>query len=193
MSETLWLPSLVLALHRNRAAPSSRFVQMATIRVDGRPANRTVVFRGFLHDSPRLTFVADLRSTKVDELERSPWSELCWYFAVTHEQFRIGGPTVVVGPNGAEPDLLEARRNVWRELAEPVRASFTWPKPGEPRDGRVPFPSVHPDQETPVSHFCLLILDPQEVDLLELNGNPQHRWTFNLTEAGRWRGNEVNP
>jgi pyridoxamine 5'-phosphate oxidase len=190
--ETLWLPSLVLALHRNRHAPYSRFVQMATIRADGRPANRTIVFRGFLDNSPRLAFCCDARSTKAHELARSPWSELCWYFPVTHEQFRIAGPTVVVGQN-ADEVLLEARRKLWSELAEPVRVSFTWPAPGKPREGRVPFPTVHPDQETPVSHFCLLILDPQEVDLLELNGNPQHRWIFHRDGADHWQGTEVNP
>jgi len=165
---------------------------MATIRADGRPANRTIVFRGFFDDSPRLTFVSDARSPKVHELERSPWCELCWYFPVTHEQFRISGPTVVVGQNSDDVSL-EARRKIWCQLAEPVRVSFTWPAPGNPRDGRVPFPSIHPDQETPVSHFCLLILDPQEVDLLELNGNPQHRWIFHREGPDHWQGTEVNP
>jgi pyridoxamine 5'-phosphate oxidase len=84
--EALWLPSLVLALYRNRHAPFSRFAQIATVRGDGRPANRTIVFRGFLNDSPQMTFTTDARSDKVAELERSPWSELCWYFPVTHEQ-----------------------------------------------------------------------------------------------------------
>ena len=69
--ETLWLPSLVLALYQNRHAPDSRFVQMATVRADGRPANRTLVFRGFLNDTPQLTFVTDARSTKVAELRTS--------------------------------------------------------------------------------------------------------------------------
>ena len=91
-AETLWRPSLVLALYRNRHAPYSRFVQLATVRADGRPANRTVVFRGFLDETPQLTFVTDSRSPKVAELSHSPWAEVCWYFPVTHEQFRIGGP-----------------------------------------------------------------------------------------------------
>ncbi len=102
---------------------------MATIRGDGRPANRTIVFRGFVDESPRLAFCSDARSNKVQELARSPWSELCWYFPVTHEQFRIAGPTVVAGEN-ADQVLLEARRTLWSQLAEAVRVSFTWPAPG---------------------------------------------------------------
>lgn len=193
MCETIWWPSLVLALHQNRHAPYSRFVQMATVRADGRPANRTIVFRGFLNDTPRLTFVTDGRSTKAAELERSLWSELCWYFPVTHEQFRISGPTLLVRHDTLDPVLRDARRDSWRELAEVTRVSFTWPLPGAARDGRVPFPFAHPDPETPLSHFCLLILDPHEVDLLEINGNPQNRWIYRRTEEGRWNGAEVNP
>jgi pyridoxamine 5'-phosphate oxidase len=193
MSETIWLPSLVLALHQNRHAPYSRFVQMATVRADGRPANRTVVFRGFLHHSPRLTFVTDARSSKVTELERSPWSELCWYFPVTHEQFRISGPAILVRHDTEDATLQDARRDCWHELAEAVRVSFTWPMPGEPRHGGVRFPTAHPDPETPPSQFCLVVLDPHEVDLLEINGNPQNRWVYRLDGTGRWHGAEVNP
>jgi PPOX class probable FMN-dependent enzyme len=166
---------------------------MATVRADGRPANRTLVFRGFLGDSPRLTFVTDERSAKVAELERTSWAELCWHFAVTHVQFRISGTTTIVRSDSGDAGLLEARRATWRELAESVRVSFTWPAPGEPREIHGPLPSAHPDQETPPSHFCLLILDPREVDMLELNGNPQNRWAFRRTESARWQGTELNP
>jgi pyridoxamine 5'-phosphate oxidase len=193
MLETIWLPSLLLAIHRNRQAPDARLVQLATVRGDGRPANRTVVFRGFLDDIPRLTFITDARSEKVVELARLPWSEICWYFPVTHEQFRISGPVVLVRHDNDDATLLDARRNSWRELGESVRMSFTWPAPGEPRDARSPFPSAHPDPETPSPHFCLVVLDPHEVDLLEINGKPQNRWIYRRDEAGRWQGAEVNP
>ena len=84
--------SLDLALHRNRQSPQSRFVQLATIRENGRPAVRTLVFRGFLDDTHRLTFATDGRSEKVVEIEHSPWAEACWYFHLTREQFRFSGP-----------------------------------------------------------------------------------------------------
>jgi PPOX class probable FMN-dependent enzyme len=193
MPETIWVPALVLALYQNRHAPYSRFVQLATVRPDGRPANRTVVFRGFLDETSQLTFVTDARSAKVAELGQSRWAEVCWYFPVTHEQFRIGGPTTLVGAGGHDPPLLDARRACWRELPEAVRLSFTWPAPGERRAPRVPFPTQHPDPTEPLPHFCLLILDPNEVDQLELNGNPQNRWEYTRDEHGRWRGAEINP
>ena len=124
MSQTIWLPSLVLALHQNRHAPYSRFVQMATVRSDGRPANRTLVFRGFVNDSPRLTFVTDARTEKVAELEHSPWAQVCWYFPVTHEQYRISGAVAVVRHDSDDAALRDARRNSWRVLAEAVRVEL---------------------------------------------------------------------
>ena len=67
MAEELWRPSLDLALHRNRQSPQVRFVQLATIRETGRPAVRTLVFRGFLGETHQLTFATDGRSVKTDD------------------------------------------------------------------------------------------------------------------------------
>ena len=65
-----------------------RYVQIATVREDGRPANRTVVFRGFLWETEKLTFVTDSRSCKVQEVAKNPWCELAWYFPDSREQYR---------------------------------------------------------------------------------------------------------
>jgi pyridoxamine 5'-phosphate oxidase len=193
MPQTLWRPSLVLAIYLNRHAPASRFVQMATVCSDGRPANRTLVFRGFLNETSRLTFAADQRSHKIVELAGSPRAEVCWYFPVTHEQFRIAGVITPVSEDTGDAELSAARRECWRTLPESTRASFTWPAPGQPRVGAIPFPREHPDPENPLPHFGLLVLDPQAVDCLEINGHPQNRWQFHRNEQGRWSGIEVNP
>jgi pyridoxamine 5'-phosphate oxidase len=193
MSQTLWSPSLVLAIYMNRRAPASRLLQMASVRPDGRPANRTLVFRGFLGDTAQLTFVTDLRSPKLADLSKSSWVEVCWYFPVTHEQFRIGGGVIVVGPDATDPALSTARAECWRELPEPTRLSFTWPTSGEPRDSRVPYPKEHPDPESPLPQFGLLVLDPESVDFLEINGQPQNRWLFQRGAQGQWSGREINP
>ncbi len=166
---------------------------MATVNAQGRPANRTLVFRGFVNETSQLTFATDLRSPKTSELAQSPWAELCWYFPVTHEQFRIAGPITVVGPEATDHVLAAARRDAWRALAEATRVTFTWPEPGLPRDQHVPFPTEHPDAEAPLSHFGLLVLDPHSVDFLEIHGYPQNRWEFERDEAGLWSGLEVNP
>ena len=87
----------------------------------------------------------------------------------------------------------QARRDAWRELADATRQSFTWPTPGEPRDPGVPFVEEVPDPEVPPPTFGLILLDPVEVDHLELDGNPQNRWTYRRDVDGRWAGREVNP
>lgn len=68
-------------------------MQLATVRANGRPANRTVVFRGFLWDTERLTFVTDTRSGKVAEVAANPYCELAWYFPNSREQYRCGAST----------------------------------------------------------------------------------------------------
>jgi len=166
---------------------------MATVRADGGPANRTLVFRGFFDDTHRITFAADTRGHVTADLTTSPWAEICWYFPVTREQFRIGGPIILVGEDAADDDLANARRETWRAMSEASRQTFNWPAPGRPRDVRVPFPTQHPDPETPLPHFCLIVLDPFTVDHLELNGSPQNRWQYRRDGNGTWSGVEVNP
>ncbi|MGP0065223.1 MAG: pyridoxamine 5'-phosphate oxidase family protein, partial [Isosphaeraceae bacterium] len=94
MPQILWRASMVLALHRNRDVPQSWFMQLATVRADGRPANRTVVFRGFLADSHQIIMVSDVRSAKFKDFTSNCWAELCWYFSRTREQFRLAGRVI---------------------------------------------------------------------------------------------------
>ncbi|MFN5729491.1 MAG: pyridoxamine 5'-phosphate oxidase, partial [Pseudanabaena sp.] len=43
----MWRSHLARSLHQHRNQPEARFLQLATIDLDQRPRNRTVVFRGF--------------------------------------------------------------------------------------------------------------------------------------------------
>jgi hypothetical protein len=112
---------------------------------------------------------------------------------MTREQFRLGGRAVVVREGMGDEDLQRVRRGAWRELSDATRQSFTWPAPGEPRDLGLPFVEEVPDPGAPPPSFGLIVLDPVEVDHLELDGNPQNRWIYRRDEAGRWAGREINP
>jgi PPOX class probable FMN-dependent enzyme len=193
MPEDLWRPSLDLALHRNQQSPLARFVQLATIRKNDRPAVRTVVFRGFLNDTHKLTFATDVRSVKSSEIEHNPWAEACWYFHLTREQFRLGGTLSLVRSADQDAALRQARVSVWREMSDESRITYTWPDPSRPREQLTPFPTLPPDPEQPLEHFGLLVLEVREVDHLELQGNPQHRWKYVRDAHGRWSGIEINP
>lgn len=187
-----WRLPLARALHRNRSLVYARYLQLATVRPDGSPANRTVVFRGFLEETNQLQFVTDARSQKVANLDHHPWGEACWYFPHTREQFRLSGLLTLVSETHPDPDLQQARQRSWQALSDAARTQFTWPHPGQPRnaDG---FNALLPDPATPLSHFCLLLLQPHQVDHLELRGDPQNRYLYCLNEALEWSMQTINP
>jgi pyridoxamine 5'-phosphate oxidase len=184
-----WRSPLASALHRNRSLPNSRYAQLATVRSDGFPANRTLVVRGFLPGGNQLRFVTDGRSEKVKE---GVSAELCWYFPKTREQFRIRGRLRLVDQLCQDGELLKARRMLWHELSDGARLSFLWPEPGRARAGAEAFVIDLPDNRVPAENFCLLLMEPIYVDHLELRGQPQNRCIYRL-ENGEWEMRNVNP
>lgn len=194
MSIAPWRSAIAHALHRNRSLVYSRYLQLATVKENGRPANRTVVFRGFLEDTNQLKFITDARSDKVDQIQQQPWAEICWYFPNTREQFRISGSLTLVGDNESQPILQPARANMWQKLSDAARLQFAWPHPSQPRvDEPAAFEPAPPDPSQPVANFCLLLLDPVQVDHLELRGEPQNRRIYSRDEQQEWCSQEINP
>ena len=192
MSLAPWRSSLARALHRNRSLAYARYLQLATVRADGRPANRTVVFRGFLPDTNQLKFITDARSDKAEQIEQFAWAEACWYFPTTREQFRISGALALIRDGHTDAELQQARQTTWQELSDAARSQFSWPHPGTPRTSDDGFTDPPPDAIAPVSHFCLLLLEPTQVDHLELRGNPQNRWLYQQQEQG-WSTQAIYP
>lgn len=189
-----WRSPLARALHLNRSLPYARYLQLATVRLDGRPANRTVVFRGFLDNSDCLKFVSDTRSEKFAQIEAQPWAEVCWYFPKTREQFRMTGTLKAIASDNPNPELRQARTLSWQELSDSARLQFAWAHPGEPRATEDAFSPPAPSAEIPLPHFCLLLLEPVEVDRLELRGNPQNRTIYIWLASDRaWSTQAVNP
>jgi PPOX class probable FMN-dependent enzyme len=193
MCSAPWRSHLAAALHRNQSLHEARYLQLATVRADGRPANRTVVFRGFLEDSNQLKFVTDIRSQKVEEINLYPWGEICWYFPKIREQFRIAGKLILAVAEHPNAELCSRRRMAWQELSDAARVQFAWPHPGENKVAAGAFEVVSPDAFEPLANFCLLLLEPETVDLLELRGEPQNRSLYLRDEAGNWSVHEVNP
>ncbi|MBD1823278.1 pyridoxamine 5'-phosphate oxidase family protein [Cyanobacteria bacterium FACHB-DQ100] len=192
MSLAPWRSILAGALHRNRSLPYARYVQLATVRPDGRPANRTIVFRGFLDDTNQLKFVSDDRSEKPKHIEHCPWAEVCWYFPNTREQFRIAGKLSLIDHTNSDQRLQTARQQIWQELSDSARTQFAWAHPGQPRAGDETFSPPAPSPSDPLQQFCLLLLNPTDVDHLELRGNPQNRYQYHLNSED-WIVEAVNP
>lgn len=189
-----WRSLLARALHKNRSLPDARYFQLATVRPDGLPANRTVVFRGFLDDTDQLKIITDSRSQKAEQINQNSWGEACWYFPKTREQFRLAGELTLI--RAEHPNLLfqQARQTTWQDLSDSARLQFAWPHPGEPRieDGGA-FSPPPPHLEQPLPNFCLLLLDPIQVDHLELRGEPQNRVFYQKNSFDDWSKEAVNP
>lgn len=198
MTENLapWRSPLSAALHHQRSQPHSRYFQLATVTSSGLPANRTVVFRGFLDPTNQIKIITDARSQKTAQILHQPWGEICWYFTKTREQFRLAGKLILVTADYPEQNLLLERQKTWQNISDAARLQFTCPdleKIIYREDAEQAFSSTPPSPDQPLPNFCLLLLNPEHVEHLELKGEPQHRWRYYLDEAQSWCVEEINP
>jgi pyridoxamine 5'-phosphate oxidase len=190
MSLPPWRSPLSRALHRNRSLPQARYLQLATINLQGHPRNRTLVFRGWLEPDSQLQMVTDCRSTKVAEIAQHPQGAICWYFPKTREQFRLSGSLDLI--DSQSPLGQVERQQVWQQLSSKAQEQFAWPSPGTALQNSQPLASISIEQSQPSDNFGLLLLSPINVDHLELRGEPQNRWSYSLV-AGEWLQLAVNP
>ncbi|MGE3818079.1 MAG: pyridoxamine 5'-phosphate oxidase family protein [Isosphaeraceae bacterium] len=188
-AEPSWIALLDAAIETHRHLPTSRYAQLATVRLDGRPANRTVVVRGRFEPGFRPLITTDLRSDKVSELSATPWAELCWYFSETREQFRLFGKVTLVGAEG-DSKLQAHRHRVWVDLPDASKRSFVGPAPGVDREADSAFDVAIP--ESPPDRFLLLVIDPETVDYLDLRAEPHGR-LMSRREGEHWSTRAVNP
>ena len=189
-----WRSPLSSAIHRNRSKPFSRYFQLATVTPEGYPANRTVVFRGFLDDEQnRLKIITDSRSAKIQDIEHQAVGEICWYFTKTREQFRITGSVYLVTTSDPDEDLLQARLTTWQNISDSARSQFAWPDPAQPAVDKSAFEIEPPDADLPLENFCLLLLTPEKIDHLQLKSDPQQRHLYSWQSDRGWQTQAVNP
>jgi pyridoxamine 5'-phosphate oxidase len=193
MSLAPWRSLITRALHHNRSLVYSRYLQLATVQNNGRPANRTVVFRGFWGETNQLKIITDNRSQKFTEIQEQSWGEICWYFPKTREQFRLSGSIILVDAHNSDPKLQAARQSIWQEISDNARIQFAWAYPREKRANSEAFSPPLPDAIVPLDNFCLLLFNPLQVDHLQLRGEPQNRWIYTKEELDNWQVLEVNP
>jgi len=190
-----WRSPLSSAIHRNRK-PHSRYFQLATVTTEGYPANRTVVFRGFLELENyfnTLKIITDARSAKIKDLENKAFAEVCWYFTKTREQFRIAGKLKLITATETNLELLQARKTTWHNLSDSARSQFAWPYPAQPAADKSAFEIDPLDANLPLDNFYLLLLIPQKIDHLQLRGDPQQRCLYTLENNLSWSTEFVNP
>ncbi|CAI5997276.1 unnamed protein product [Closterium sp. NIES-64] len=242
----LWRRMLQSSIDAHAHIPSASFVQLATVRANGTPANRSLVFRGFMEGSDNLIFYTDGRSSKVSILPDPPiapllalltlqsvlhvkeieqWSliELCWYFSESWEQYRIAGSMTTVHANSPDPSLLKLRHAAWQPLTAQQRWQYCRGHPGTPweeesaagrpdghesslaalalltqrdaegasAENKAERDKVDPDKVAsvePVEDFCLLLLEPLEVDYVHVKTPSRHRHTRLMADEGKEGG-----
>lgn len=142
---------------RDRREARRKHVQLATVDpFTGRPAVRTISFRGFLtpahlrgagtvedlplhQESCALIFATDDRAEKIRHLadpDRA-FVECCWWLDEAGIQFRLAGRALVAGSSHCEGtgeylELHALRAEVWRRMTPSTRRTFMWPEPGAP-------------------------------------------------------------
>jgi len=169
------------------------FVQLATVTPERLPTNRTVVFRGFFPNTNQLQIITDSRSEKISHIETQPWGEICWYFIKTREQFRLAGKLTLITTDSDDETCQKERITTWQNLSDSARLQFAWPHPGKPREQNQAAFSAEVSANIPLPNFCLLLLDPEKVDHLELRGAPQNRYLYTRKDSQTWLTQEVNP
>lgn len=195
-SSATWKHLLLKALETNSHLKHSSYFQLATVSPNGRPSNRTVVFRGFEGDSDRIQINTDIRTRKIEELKHCPFAEICWYFTDSWEQFRINGRMDIIDETYPDLSKHQERERSWFASSARSKLQYVGPYPGLPSISEEPPKEVHLDPTSgPVNSFCLLILDPYQVDYLNLKSN--ERVTFLSTQNAdghkSWVTETVNP
>lgn len=191
-----WKQLLLNALQSNSHLKHSSYFQLATIGFNCRPANRTVVFRGFQENSDKIQIHTDCRTHKIEELKNCPFAEICWYHTGSWEQFRINGRVDVIDGSNPDPLKLQQREKAWFASSPRSRLQFLGPHAGLPSVSEQSSIESSVDHSTgPVDAFCLLVLDPDQVDYLNLKSNERVIFTAGQSVNGEklWNSERINP
>ena len=199
-----WFTSLKQAIVINRRDAHNRYLQLATVRADGTPAVRTLVFRALQQEPAQLAMVTDSRSQKTAEIVAQPAGEICWYFSRTREQFRLRGTLSLTGADNVDQTR---RKTIWSAMSAAAREQFYWPHPKRPLNDRDKTGKANSERNSnagynshvpaamhaPPENFLILSLQIESVDHLCLRGEPQTRSLSWLDSRGIWANAMVNP
>ncbi|KAL6126337.1 hypothetical protein ACLB2K_074388 [Fragaria x ananassa] len=153
-------------------------------------------FRGFQEESDKIQINTDCRTRKIEELKHCPFAEICWYFTDSWEQFRINGTVDIIDGSNSDPMKLQQREKSWFAGSLRSRLQYLGPSPGLPNLSEQPANEVSLDPSTgPVRAFCLLVIDPHQVDYLNLKSNQRLSFTSTPSPNGEksWTSEKVNP
>lgn len=159
----------------------------------------------------------------------NPRAEACWYFTEARSQFRLSGTLAVVSALEAEADARARamRLSAWERLSPGAREWHSSPAPGTEKKktpglegSQNEKPVSAPAAETsgkgggeenetrektrappppPHEHFCLVLLDVDAVDHVDLENDERTLWELEREgeggekKKGEWRSRVVWP
>mgnify|MGYP002476845452 CR=1 FL=1 len=186
------------SITQNQMVEFSRYAQLATITAESFPSVRSINVRGLLVDPSTgrgaLKFSTDLRSAKIQEFARGGQVELCWFFPITREQYRLRCQVGIIcnekAVEGAisqtsnvdglrsilrtDSESLELHQKFWQEHAPQSRNLFELARPGtiKKRENQVGdldrYEAQEVDEKTPSNNFATILLLPTRCDYLKL-------------------------
>ena len=187
----------------------------------GVPRVRTLVFRGLEGDEKPVilaTTRTDVRSGKVRDMAQRADVEVCWWVEEQQEQFLVMGRGWVVGFDARThvdvPGLAldsDEKREMFNSMSARMRANWCVPiAPGEKIVGGYEATKgwnatlaglgeegigeeEKGDVEAAFANFGLLVIEPVEVDFLELGVEPNRRTVFRHEEGKGWVEERVVP
>lgn len=147
------------SLKLNSEVIYSNFFQLASVDKNHLPQVRTVSFKGF-YNNEQIKVVTELKTNKVQEINDNECCQICWYFPLSREQYRISCKAKLVTATNQETALLAERLKTWEDLSEERKKSFF-------NDSNV---NINMNEKNKIDNtnisenFVLILLNPYEVD-----------------------------
>ena len=178
----IWRLNIAASYEKEVNVPSRKWLQLATVNINGEPRVRTVVFRGW-EEINNLILFSDIRSQKIEDIKYQPLVELCWQFDKSKTQFRLRGKISM--HVGTSADLY------WKRLNERSKYTWNWPTPGLKFQNYAEFSDNISNLEEMSSNFVVLKVNIIEVESLDLKTSPHKRIKWNFSK--NWIAERINP
>ena len=111
------------SLKANSSVVYSNYFQLATVDKENNPQVRTISFRGF-YNNDTIKATTEIKTSIVSDVTKNQICQICWYFPISREQYRISCKAKLVTSTNIEKDLLIERENAWNKLSDERKKDF---------------------------------------------------------------------
>lgn len=185
-----WQENISSAISASQNKATARFLQLATVDKDRKPAVRTVVFRGFLANTNSIIIHTDIRSEKVQQIATHNGAQICWYFVDPRLQFRVTGNIEIIQNSRTSKKHEQLIHEQWNSLSPEAKSSYetdlltpTIAGPVVSSDTSSNTNDIkNTSNETrslPSPHFAILLFHSTQVECLDLKPTPHTLITTN--------------